>query len=105
MGLVERLRLFRIEPFLCAFFYFCFSVGDGMDPVFRTSNLLREIHPLRYLLVARRLGQLHELSDFTLLLFIQRLDVSITQRTVLGGVGFDLAALQRDMAELEYPPG
>lgn len=57
---------------------------------------------LRYLLVVGRFGQFHELFDFALQLRFRFLDAPITQCAVYGCVGFELAVVQRDVAEIGY---
>ncbi len=103
LGLVVGLLL--LEPFFGALFDLGFSPGDSLEAIFAAGDLVGQVHAVRYLLVVRRFGQLHELLYFAFQLFFQLIDVPVTHGAVFGCVGFDLAAVQRDVAEVEHAQG
>ena len=82
-------------------FDFDLRLCNGRQTGFTPSNLGRNIHTIGRDIVVCRLGPLNQGVYLSLELSFQLLGMTIGQRFVLAGIGFNLGAIEGDGAELE----
>ena len=93
------LGLLALETFLRAGLDLGFGRRDGRQTVFAPLDLRRQIHPLRHIALIGGLGQLEHLLHLGFELRFDLLRVPVRQRTVPGGVGVQLGAVQAERAK------